>query len=242
MQVCLAANKHKRRWYLDSGCSRYMTGDTDQFFTLERKEGGVVTFGNNDKGNIIGTSKIKITPSTFIDHILLVDNLKHNLLSISQLCDKGFKVTFESSLCIVSTLLDDSIKFIGHRIGNIYMIDLNEIAMKSGQCLSALDDKMKEIGWLWHRRLGHASIHTISKLISKNLVKGLPKIDFENFRICDACQLGKQTRESFKSKNIVSTSRPLELIHMDLFGPTRTTSLGGKKYGLVIIDDFTRFT
>ena len=79
-------------------------------------------------------------------------------------------------------------------------------------------------------------------MISRNLVKGLPKIDFDKFRICDACQLGKQTRGSFKSKNIVSTSRPLELIHMDLFGPTRTTSLGGKKYGLVIIDDFTRFT
>ena len=132
MQVCLAANKFKRRWYLDSGCSRHMTGDTDQFYALERKEGGVVTFGNNGKGKIIGTGKIQITPSTFIDQVLLVDKLKHNLLSISQLCDKGFKVTFESSLCIVSTPLDDSIKFIGHRICNIYMIDLNEITMKSG--------------------------------------------------------------------------------------------------------------
>ena len=60
------------------------------------------------------------------------------------------------------------------------------------------------------------------------MVTHLPKLNFEKDRICDACQLGKQTKVSFKSKNIVSTSRPLELLHMDLFGPTRTTSLGGK--------------
>ena len=74
------------------------------------------------------------------------------------------------------------------------------------------------------------------------MVKGLSKLKIEFDHICDACQLGKQTRESFNSKNIVSTLRPLELLHMDLFGPTRTTSLGGKKYGLVIVDDFSRFT
>ena len=85
-------------------------------------------------------------------------------------------------------------------------------------------------------------MHSLSKLIKKELVIGLPKLNFEKDRICDACQLGKQTRVSFKSKNIVSTSRPLELLHMDLFGPTRTTSLGGKWYDFIIIDDFSHFT
>ena len=66
-------------------------------------------------------------------------------------------------------------------------------------------------------------------------------MNFEKDRNCDACQLGKQTRVSFKSKNIVSTSRPLELLHMDLFGPTRTTSLGRKWYDFIIIDDFSHF-
>ena len=106
----------------------------------------------------------------------------------------------------------------------------------------ANDAKKNEISWLWHRRLGHASMDLMSKLIRKDLVRGLPKVRFETNKLCDACQLGKQTRNSFRPKNIVFTSKPLELIHMDLFRPTRTTSLGEKKYGLVIVDDYFRYT
>ena len=83
---------------------------------------------------------------------------------------------------------------------------------------------------------------TISKLLKKDLVKGLPKLDFSKNKICHACQQGKQTKNSFKSKDVVSTSRPFQLLHMDLFGPTQTLSLSGKRYTLVIVDDFTRFT
>ena len=75
----------------------------------------------------------------------------------------------------------------------------------------------------------------MSKLVKKNLVKGLPKVNYERNRLCDACQLRKQTRNTFKPKNIVSTTRPLKLLHMDLFGPTRTTTLGGKRYEFVIV-------
>ena len=82
----------------------------------------------------------------------------------------------------------------------------------------------------------------MSKLVKKNLVKGLRKVNYKRNRICDACQLGKQTRNTFKPKNIVSTIRPLELLHMDLFRPTRTTRLGDKRYGLVIVDDYSKFT
>ena len=82
----------------------------------------------------------------------------------------------------------------------------------------------------------------MSKLIRNNLVRGLFKVRFETNKLCNACQLGKQTRNSFRPKNIVSTSRPLELIHMDLFRPTKIISLKGKKYDLVIIDDYSRYT
>ncbi len=75
---------------------------------------------------------------------------------------------------------------------------------------------------------------TISKLVKRDSVIGLPKLKFEKNKICEACQYGKQSRSSFKSINCVSTSRPLELLHMDLFGPTRTTSLGGNKMVLLL--------
>ena len=70
----------------------------------------------------------------------------------------------------------------------------------------------------------------------------MPKVNFSSDKICEACARGKQTRSSFKAKNIVSSSRPLKLLFLDLFGPTRTASLSGKSYGFVIVDDFSRFT
>ena len=81
----------------------------------------------------------------------------------------------------------------------------------------------------------------ISKLVKFDLVEGLPNIKFEKDKLCDACQEGKQVRISFKSKDIVSTTKPLEF-HIDLFGPTRTLSLGGKRYNLVIVNDYSRYT
>ena len=83
LQVCLATKENKRLWYLDSGCSRHMTGDVKQFTSLEAMNGGSVTFGDNGKGKIIGIGKVHITPSSCISNVLLVEGLKHNLLSIS---------------------------------------------------------------------------------------------------------------------------------------------------------------
>jgi len=85
-------------------------------------------------------------------------------------------------------------------------------------------------------------MHHLNRLASKELVISLPKLKFERDRLCEAWQKGKQTKSSFKSLNVMSTSRPLELLHTDLFGPSRTMSLGGNYYGLVIVDDYSRFT
>jgi len=95
---------------------------------------------------------------------------------------------------------------------------------------------------LWHRRLGHANWRLISKLSKLQLVRGLPDIDYHSDALCGACQKGKIVKTSFNSKDIVSTSRPLELLHIDLFGPVSTASLYGSKYGLVIVDDYSRWS
>jgi len=75
---------------------------------------------------------------------------------------------------------------------------------------------------------------------SHNLMTDLLIMSFNDYLSCEACVKGKQVKSSLKSKNDKSTQKPLELIHLDLFGPTRTRSIGGKIYGLVIVDDFTR--
>jgi len=93
-----------------------------------------------------------------------------------------------------------------------------------------------------HWRLRHANLRLISKFSKLQLVKGLPNIDYHSDALCGACQKGKIVKSSFKTKDIVWISRPLELFHIDLFGPVNTASLYGSKYGLVIVDDCNRWT
>ena len=103
-------------------------------------------------------------------------------------------------------------------------------------CLLNTNDE----SWLWHRRLAHIHMHHLNRIASKELVVGLPKLKFERDKLYEACQ--NQTKSTFKPLNVISSSKPLELLRMDLFGPSRTMSLGGNYYGLVIVDDYSRFT
>ncbi|GJS02905.1 putative ribonuclease H-like domain-containing protein [Tanacetum coccineum] len=95
---------------------------------------------------------------------------------------------------------------------------------------------------LWHRRLGHVNFKTMNKLVKGNLVRGLPSKIFENDHTCVACQKGKQHKASYKAKLVSSISQPLQMLHMDLFGPTSVRSINHKTYCLVVTDDFSRFS
>ena len=117
-------------------------------------------------------------------------------------------------------------------------MNLNGISPnKLSRFKASLDDT-----WLWHRSRGHASMHTTVKLSKHDLVCGLPSYKFEKERICGACVKGKQVCSSFKSKKYISTSRPLELLHIDLCGLILVRSLKDSSYILVIVDDYSRFT
>ncbi|KAH0755142.1 hypothetical protein KY290_025412 [Solanum tuberosum] len=223
----------KGMWVLDSGCSRHMCGKKENFKTIKRIDGGYVRFGDNAKEEVIGVGIITLSSSCDLVEVYLVEGLKHNLLSISQLCDAGFQVTFNTTSCIIRHP-EKKLTLIGDRVNNIYV--LNNVDFTSLTCLTAVSSDP----WLCHRKLGHASMHALEKLSRLELVIGLPKLKFEKDHVCDACQLGKQTHLSFKGKDIVSTSKPFQLLHMDLFGPTRTASIRGKWYAFVIVDDFSR--
>ena len=91
----------KSKWILDSGCSRHMSRDHSLLCTLKSKDDGTVTFGDNAKGKIVRIGNISNPEDPSIENVLLVDGLKHNLISISQLCDKGYKVTFDKRECTI---------------------------------------------------------------------------------------------------------------------------------------------
>nr|GEU82915.1 hypothetical protein [Tanacetum cinerariifolium] len=98
------------------------------------------------------------------------------------------------------------------------------------------------ISWLWHRRLSHLNFDTINLLSKNDIVIGLPKLKFVKDHLCSSCELGKAKRNSFQTKNTLSSKRRLQHLHMDLCGPMRVESINGRKYVLVIVDDYSRYT
>jgi hypothetical protein len=98
------------------------------------------------------------------------------------------------------------------------------------------------MSWLWHHRLAHVGIKNLHKLLKGEHILGLTNVCFDKDRPCGACQAWKQVGAIHHTKNIMTTSRPLELLHMDLFDHVAYLSNNMSKYGLVIVDDYTHFT
>jgi len=142
--------------------------------------------------------------STFIKDVFYVKGLNHNLLNISQLCDKGYKVNFESENCQICNEDIGKVVFKGKRLNNIYLLNINH-NIYVNECLISKDND----SWLWHNRLAHIHTDHLNRLNSKYLVSSLPKIKFENNKICDECQKGKLTISSFKLKDVISYKKIL---------------------------------
>ncbi|GJS49589.1 putative ribonuclease H-like domain-containing protein [Tanacetum coccineum] len=196
-------------------------------------------------GGRIGKGTLK-TDSLDFEDVYFVNELKFNLFSVSQMCDKKNYVLFTDTECLVLSpnfKLPDETQILLKipRKDNMYSFDMKNIVPKEFlTCLVAkvtLDESM-----LWHRRLGHINFKNINKLVKDNLVRGLPTKHFENDQTCVACLKGKQHRASCKSKVLNPITKPLFMLHMDLFGPTFASSFMHKKYCLVVTDDYSRFT
>nr|GEV34608.1 retrovirus-related Pol polyprotein from transposon TNT 1-94 [Tanacetum cinerariifolium] len=167
-------------WYLDSGCSKHMTGDRSLLINFIHKF------------------------------------LGHNLFSMGQFCDSDLEVPFRQHTCFIR---------------NLDGVDL----------LTGFQDQVLALA-IWHRRLSHLNFCAINHLARDGLVRGLPKLKFEKDHLCLACAMGKSTKKSYKPKSEDTNQEKLYLLHMDLCGPMRTKSVNGKKYILVIVDDYSRFT
>nr|GFB69192.1 hypothetical protein [Tanacetum cinerariifolium] len=128
----------------------------------------------------------------------------------------------------------------GDRSLNLYTIALKELASKSTACLLAKASSSQS--WLWHQCLSYLNFATINNLVKNNLVEGLPKMKFEKDHLCSACEQGKIHRKQHKSKMAFASNKPLYLLHMVLCEPMRIESVKGKRYVLVVVDDYSRYT
>ncbi|GAB2292076.1 hypothetical protein Dimus_038187 [Dionaea muscipula] len=200
--------------------------------------GVTVVFGGNEKpGETKGSGSI-IKNGLIIRDIAYVQGLKFNVLSISQFCDKGYLVEFSKEICKIKNEDTGLVVLTGRRKKNMYVVDWSTAMGET--CLVA---KAKtEVSWLWHKKMSHLNFKAINKLARKGLVEGLPDVVFKKDSISDSCRKGKQIKASFKGKTVQSSHRILEMLHMDLFGPVDPVSISGKKYTLVVVDDYSRYT
>ncbi|GKA67241.1 ribonuclease H-like domain-containing protein, partial [Tanacetum coccineum] len=184
----------------ESGCSRHMIGNKFYLSDYQEIDGGFVEFGESPKrGKIIGKGKIRTGKLDFED-VYFVKELKFNLFSVSQMCDKKNSVLFTETECLVLSpdfkLLDESQVLLKvPRQNNMYSFDLKNVVPSGGlTCLFAkatIDESN-----LWHKRLGHINFKTMNKLVRGNLIRGLPSKLFKNDHTCVACQKGKQHKAS----------------------------------------------
>ena len=113
-----------KHWYLDSACSRHMTGNPNNFLSLKRVKGGKVAFGNGKTGEIQGIGKVGINLKQAIDDVYYVNGLQHNLLSISHMCDKGNKVVFTAGECRVINSTTEKLVLLGKIHKNVYTTEI----------------------------------------------------------------------------------------------------------------------
>jgi hypothetical protein len=122
--------------------------------------------------------------------------------------------------------------------GKLYLVNFIPEEVELDICIIVKTN----MGWLCHRRLAHVDMRNIHKLQKDGHILGLTNIIFEKDRPCGACQVRKQVGVHHHAKNIMTTTRPLKMLHMDLFGSIAYISIDGNKYGLVIVDDYSHFT
>ena len=226
-------------WIIDSGCSSHMTGDKALLSNLVEKASPWVTFVDDNKGFTKGYGNLEIG-NVVIENISLVDGLKHNLLSVSQFTDKGYEFNFKSEQCNIINKKDKKLALQGVRKGNLFVADLFSASKGEARCFYS--KASTEDSWLWHKRLSHLNFKTMNSLVKRELVRGLPDMEFCKKGLCEACEKGKSKKASHRSKEMTSITEPLQLLHMDLFGPVNVMSLSRKRYALVIVDDFTKYT
>jgi hypothetical protein len=212
-----------------------MTGDKGKFLSLSESKSRNVTFGNDVLGKIKGKGMVSLSNGKGkAQDVLLVDGMKQNLLSVIQMHDRGCEVVFTSKDCKIKYANLGQVVAKGIRIeDNVYVLKEDR-----EECHLSKHDEI----WLWHRRLGHLNFDHLIKLKNIEAVKDLSRISKPQDSMCKPCQVGKITRTPFKSKSFTSTEKPLQLVHMDLCGPSRQEGTGRENYFMLIIDDYSRLT
>ena len=237
----------KDNWLIDSGASQHMTPDKRGLTKFERFSKPVeIKLADNSVLYSYGKGDVYITTydgdkkvTILLKEVLYVPKIQHKLLSLSSMTEKGAQVEFIGQSCKIN--INDKIYSIGHKHGKLYK--LNSIPQNKDCCIGIAKDKPDLLS-LWHFRYGHLGYDNILALKGKAMVNGMniQTTDTVDKKSCEGCALGKQHRQPFPKKSDRKTCKPLELIHTDLCGPMSIPSVGGSRFFVLFIDDYSRYT
>nr|GEU29847.1 putative ribonuclease H-like domain-containing protein [Tanacetum cinerariifolium] len=219
------------------GCFKCITRNLKLLIYFVWKFMGTVRFRNDHVAAIMGFGDLQWR-SILIARVYFIEGLGHNLFSVGQFCDSDLEVAFRRNACFIKNL--DGVDLLKRDYStNLYTINLHEMASALIICLMARASSTKL--WLWHQRLSHLNFDTINDLARNDLVSGLLKFKYHKEHLCPLCEQGKSKRAPHPPKPVSNSRQRLHLIHMDLCGPMRISSINGKRYVLVIVDDYSRY-
>ncbi|KAJ9542217.1 hypothetical protein OSB04_028723 [Centaurea solstitialis] len=234
-----AALSGSHMWYFDSGAFRHVTGQRNILFDYVVRAEGFVKLVDKRRLPIIGYGSMT-NGEHVIKNVRYVEGLPFNLLSSSQFCDGGFLV---KTFILGSNVEDEDGNVIlrARRNGHLYTTMFYAV-LQQLESVVLLAKATKEESWLWHQHLSHQNFRDMNKLVSKHLVNRLLETRLSKDTLCSACEKGKMKKSSHPPKMETNCHHPLDMLHMDLCGPMRVESLARKKYMLVLVDEYSRYT
>lgn len=224
-----------QNWFIDSGASYHMSSRDDWFVELSDKPVNEITVADNSKLIVKTAGKMFVDVNNDdVDRkisvlgVLHIPDLSVNLLSVSQLVSKGHTVIFDNSGCQIIDS-DSELVATGRHINNMFVLN-----QSNRRCLFLNQND----NILWHRRMGHLNQADLVKL-KNGMATGIDFVNKKDFQPCVNCLKGKQFRFPFPKEGTRASSL-LEIVHSDLCGPMENASLGGARYFISFIDDFSR--
>ncbi|CAI5726231.1 unnamed protein product [Peronospora farinosa] len=193
-----------------------------------------VTIADGKKIRVVGTGSVRLTGINgkrirMLD-VLLIPGLDRRLLSVGKLAERGLNVEFERTSCIIWNINQATAS--GKKVGKAYILECQQETARYVE-YSDVDSNYD----LWHARMGHLNKDALEK--TQRVTTGIPITNFKTKALSSGCLKGKQTVTQFPSHSQTKTSRVLELVHTDLMGPMKTRSIGGAKYVLNFVDDYS---
>jgi len=237
-------NNKSDLWYLDSGASDHMCSQKDLFHNLKDTKPQPINVAKNDQfvtslglGDINLSLDINGIPTkAILKNVLYVPDLKANLISVSKALDAGLTVTFQNDIAILSSC-DGITRATARKDNNMFTINLST---NRSSYISTVESNTPTLMDLWHARLGHLGEQNI-KILSKGMVGGV-NIKNEDLSFCKTCTEGKMTKQPFSGTGNTKSTKLLQLVHSDICGPIPTSSIGGGRYFITFIDDYSHHT